>query len=145
MSIDNCKIIELPKIQDPRGNLTFIESGKHVPFEIKRIFYLYDVPGGETRAGHALKTCYQLVSAIMGSFDVVLDDGRSRKTFHLNRAYQAILIPPAIWRELENFSSGAVCLVVASEPYSEGAYYRSYDEYLRALKAQVSPDAEPIA
>lgn len=143
MSIENCKIIELPKIQDPRGNLTFIESGRHVPFEIKRVFYLYDVPGGETRAGHALKTCYQLVSAVMGSFDVVLDDGKTRKTFQLNRAYQAILIPPAVWRELGNFSSGAVCLVLASEPYSEDAYYRSYDEYLRALDLPVRGSARP--
>lgn len=135
MTIESCKIIELPKIQDPRGNLTFVEGGKHIPFDIKRVFYLYDVPGGETRAGHALKTCYQLVSAVMGSFDVVLDDGKSRKTFQLNRAYQAILIPPAVWRELENFSSGAVCLVLASEQYNEGAYYRDYDEFVEAVKS----------
>lgn len=133
MSLDECQVISLPKISDPRGNLTFIEGGRHVPFEIKRVFYLYDVPGGETRAGHALKTCYQLVMAVMGSFDLVLDDGKSRKTFSLNRAYQAVLIPPAIWRELENFSSGAVCMVLASEGYSEYGYYRSYDEYLRAV------------
>jgi hypothetical protein len=135
MSIESCKIIELPRIQDPRGNLTFVESNRHIPFEIRRVFYLYDVPGGETRAGHALKTCHQLVSAVMGSFDVVLDDGHSRRTFQLNRAYQAILIPPAVWRELENFSSGAVCLVLASEPYDEAAYFRTYDEYLRAVGA----------
>lgn len=133
MAVESCKIIQLPKIQDPRGNLTFVEGGRHVPFEIKRVFYLYDVPGGETRAGHALKTCYQLVCAVMGSFDVVLDDGKSRKTFQLNRAYQAILIPPAMWRELENFSSGAVCLVLASEAYSEDAYYREYDDFVRAV------------
>ena len=135
MSVEDCKRIELPKIVDPRGNLTFIEGGRHVPFDIKRVFYLYDVPGGETRAGHALKTCYQLVTAVMGSFDLVLDDGSTRKKFSLNRAYQAVLIPPAIWRELENFSSGAVCMVLASEAYNEDAYYRSYDEYLRAMKA----------
>jgi hypothetical protein len=133
MNIDKCKIISLPKISDPRGNLTFIESAIHVPFEIKRVFYLYDVPGGESRAGHALKTCYQLVVAVMGSFDLVLDDGETRKKFSLNRAYQAVLIPPAIWRELENFSSGAVCMVLASERYSEDAYYRTYEEYLRAV------------
>jgi hypothetical protein len=130
MNIESCKIIELPKIQDPRGNLTFVEGNRHIPFEIKRVFYLYDVPGGETR-----ETCYQLVSAVMGSFDVVLDDGHTRRTFQLNRAYQAILIPPAIWRELENFSSGAVCLVLASEGYSEDAYYREYQEYLKAVGA----------
>lgn len=134
MSIESCKVIELPKIQDPRGNLTFVESNRHVPFDIKRVFYLYDVPGGETRAGHALRTCYQLVCAVMGSFDVVLDDGASRRTFQLNRAYQAILIPPAVWRELENFSSGAVCLVLASENYNEAGYYREYDEFLRAVR-----------
>ncbi len=134
MSVENCRIIDLPKIKDPRGNLTFIESGKHIPFDIKRVFYLYDVPGGEARAGHALKTCYQLVVAVMGSFDLVLDDGKARKKFHLNRAYQAVLIPPATWRELENFSSGAVCLVLASEEFRENAYYRSYDEYLDAMR-----------
>ena len=134
MPIAQCKLIELPKISDPRGNLTFIEGSRHVPFEIKRVFYLYDVPGGETRAGHALKTCYQLVTAVMGSFDLILDDGSTRSKFTLNRAYQAVLIPPAIWRELENFSSGAVCMVLASEAYSENAYHRTYDEYLQSLK-----------
>jgi len=135
MALDDCQLIQLPRIQDPRGNLTFVEGNRHVPFEIKRVFYLYDVPGARLAAGHALKTCWQLISAVMGSFDVVLDDGESRKTIHLNRAYQAILVPPAIWRELENFSSGAVCLVLASEPYSEGAYYREYEEYRRAVRA----------
>lgn len=134
MSIDDCKLFELPKISDPRGNLTFVEGGRHIPFDIKRVFYLYDVPGGESRAGHALKSCFQLVTAVMGSFDLVVDDGFSRKTLQLNRAHQAVLIPPAIWRELENFSSGGVCLVLASEPYSENAYYRTYDEYLKAIK-----------
>jgi hypothetical protein len=134
MTLDQCNLIELPKIADPRGNLTFVESSRHIPFEIKRVFYLYDVPGGETRAGHALKTCYQMVAAVMGSFDLILDDGTTRKKIHLNRAYQAVIIPPAIWRELENFSSGAVCLVLASEAYSENAYYRSYDEYLSAVR-----------
>lgn len=134
MSVEACKFVELPKISDPRGNLTFIEGGRHIPFDIKRVFYLYDVPGGEARAGHALKTCYQLVTAVMGSFDLVLDDGNTKKKFTLNRAYQAVMIPPTIWRELENFSSGAVCMVLASEGYSEDAYYRTYDEYLRAIK-----------
>ncbi len=134
MSLVDCKVIELPRINDPPGNLSFIEGSRHVPFEIKRVFYLYDVPGGETRAGHALKTCYQLVAAVMGSFDLILDDGKDRKKFSLNRAYQAVLIPPAIWRELENFSSGAVCMVLASEVYDENAYYRSYIEYQRAIK-----------
>ena len=135
MSIEHCKIIDLPKTSDPRGNLSFVEANKHVPFDIKRVFYLYDVPGGESRAGHALKTCQQVVIAVMGSFDLVLRDGVSEKRIHLNRAYKAVLIPPAIWRELENFSSGAVCLVLASEGYSEDAYYRTYDEYLTVMKA----------
>jgi hypothetical protein len=133
MSITNCQIIELPKIHDPRGNLTFIEGGHHIPFDIRRVFYLYDVPGGESRAGHALKTCYQLVSAVMGSFDLTVDDGVNRKVISLNRAYQAVLIPPTIWRELDNFSSGAVCMVLASETYNENSYYRSYNEYLSAV------------
>ena len=135
MPLSDCNIIPLPKFADPRGNLSFVEANKHVPFDIKRVFYLYDVPGGETRAGHALKTCYQLVIAVMGSFDLLLKDGTVEKRIHLNRAYEAVLIPPAIWRELENFSSGAVCLVLASEGYSEDAYYRTYDEYLTATKA----------
>jgi dTDP-4-dehydrorhamnose 3,5-epimerase-like enzyme len=134
MNLNQCKLIDLPKIQDPRGNLTFVEGGRHVPFEIKRVFYLYDVPGGETRAGHALKTCFQLVTAVMGSFDLILDDGKERKIFTLNRAYQAVLIPPTVWRELENFSSGAVCMVLASEGYNENGYYRNYSDFLRSLK-----------
>lgn len=135
MSLADCRVLDLPKIHDPRGNLTFIEGGRHIPFEIKRVFYLYDVPGGETRAGHALKSCYQLVTAVMGSFDLILDDGETRRKFTLNRAYQGVLIPPTIWRELENFSSGAVCMVLASENYREDAYYRDYQEYLRAITA----------
>lgn len=128
-------MIELPKITDPRGNLTFIEQNRHVPFEIKRIFYLYDVPGGETRAGHALKMCHQFIIAASGSFDVILDDGESRHRFHLNRSYYGLYIPPLIWRELENFSSGSVCLVLASEMYSEDDYYRDYDDYLAAIRS----------
>lgn len=132
MSIADCQIIELPKIHDPRGNLTFIEGGNHIPFDIRRVFYLYDVPGGESRAGHALKTCYQLISAVMGSFDLTVDDGVNRKVISLNRAYQAVLIPPTIWRELDNFSSGAVCMVLASEVYQENSYYRTYKDFLSA-------------
>jgi len=129
---DICQLIDLPKISDPRGNLTFIEGNKHVPFDVKRIFYLYDVPGGAERAGHALKTCHQFVVAISGSFDVVVDDGDSRKRVHLCRSYHGLHLPPMIWRELDNFSSGSVCLVLASEPYSADAYYRSYEEFLAA-------------
>ena len=115
MGIEQCRIIELPKIADPRGNLSFIEGGRHVPFEIKRVFYLYDVPGGETRAGHALKKTEQFIVAASGSFDVILDGGKERRTIGLNRSWKGIYVPPMIWRELVNFSSAGVCLVLASE------------------------------
>ena len=108
MSIEQCNIIELPKIVDPRGNLTFVEGGNHIPFDIKRVYYLYDVPGGAERGGHAHKALNQLIIAMSGSFDVVLDDGRNKKRIHLNRSYFGLYICPMIWRELDNFSSGAV-------------------------------------
>src|ERR1043165_8398658 len=133
MSIGECKLVELPKIADPRGNLTFLEGGKHVPFEIKRVFYLYDVPGGETRAGHALKSCHQFIIAISGSFDVVLDDGHEKQRYQLNRSYRGLYVPPLIWRELDNFSSGSVCAVLASECYDGEGYYRTYADFLAAL------------
>ena len=128
----NCHIIDLPKILDPRGNLTFIEGDAHIPFQIQRIFYLYDVPGGETRAGHALKTCQQFIVAVSGSFDVIGDDGANKTRYSLNRSYYGLYIPALIWRELDNFSSGSVCLVLASETYDEQGYYRSYKEFKRA-------------
>jgi dTDP-4-dehydrorhamnose 3,5-epimerase-like enzyme len=133
MSILDCRVVDLPKIHDPRGNLTFIEGGSHVPFEIKRTYYLYDVPGGSSRGGHAHKQLKQLIIAMSGSFDVLLDDGRSKRTFHLNRSYYGLYVCPMIWRELENFSSGSVCLVLASNIYSEDDYFRSYSEFLAAL------------
>lgn len=135
MTINDCKVVDLPKIGDPRGNLTFLETGRHLPFEIKRFFYLYDVPGGETRAGHALKTCYQFVIAMSGSFDVLLDDGREKRRYQLNRSYQGLFVPPLIWREIENFSSGSVCAVLASEIYDGNGYYRSYEDFIAAVKA----------
>ena len=135
MSLDDCKTIELPKISDPRGNLTFIEGGRHVPFEIRRVYYLYDVPGGATRAGHGHKTLDQLMIAVSGSFDVELDDGRAKKKYHLNRSSYGLYIPRMIWREIDNFSSGSVCMVLASNPFDEGDYYRDYQEFLRAVKA----------
>ena len=128
------QIIELPKIADLRGNLTFIEQNQHIPFEIKRVFYLYDVPGGATRAGHALKNCHQFIIAASGSFDVILDNAQSRQRYHLNRSYYGLYVPPLVWRELENFSSGSVCLVLASELYNEGDYYRQYDEFVAACQ-----------
>ena len=134
MNLKNCKLVNLPKITDPEGNLTPIEGGRHVPFEIKRVFYLYDVPGGATRAGHALKTCQQFIIAMSGSFDVILDDGTDTKRYHLNRSYTGLYVPALIWRELENFSSGSVCTVLASEVYDEKSYYRDYEEFRNAVR-----------
>jgi dTDP-4-dehydrorhamnose 3,5-epimerase-like enzyme len=129
MSIANCKIIELPKIHHPSGNLTFLEANRHIPFEIKRIYYLYDVPGGATRGGHAHRQLQQLIIAMSGSFDVLLDDGQEKKMYHLNRSYYGLYICPMIWRELENFSSGSVCMALASEYYDESDYYRDYQTF----------------
>jgi len=135
MALSDCRIIELPKITDPRGNLTFIEGGRHIPFDIKRVYYLYDVPGGAERGGHAHKALNQLIIAMSGSFDVVLDDGHAKKRFHLNRSYYGLYVCPMLWRELDNFSSGSVCMVLASNIYEESDYYRDYNEYLAALSA----------
>ena len=132
--VKHCQIIDLPKITDPRGNLTFIESGRHVPFAIKRVFYLYDVPGGADRAGHALKTCHQFLIAMSGSFDVVVYDGKEKQRFHLNRSYFGLYLCPMIWREIDNFSSGSVCMVLASNLYDEADYYRNYQDFLKALQ-----------
>ncbi len=134
MPLDDCRLIDLPKIRDERGNLTFIEGERHVPFEVRRVFYLYDVPGGSLRAGHALKSCHQFVIAISGSFDVSLDDGRARQKFHLNRSHYGLYITPLTWREIDNFSSNSVCLVLASTNYSEGDYYRTYEGFAAAVR-----------
>lgn len=133
MSLYDCHLVSLPKISDPRGNLTFIEGQRHVPFDIERVYYLYDVPGGAERGGHAHVALSQLIIAISGSFDVKLDDGTEKKTFHLNRSYNGLYVCPMIWRELDNFSSGAVCMVLASNVYDEADYYRKYDEFLAAM------------
>ena len=134
MSIKDCRLIDLPKVADPRGNLTFIEGRNHIPFDIKRVYYLYDVPGGATRAGHAHKGLEQLFIAMSGSFDVILDDGYEKKRIHLNRSYYGLYVCPMIWREIDNFSSGSVCLVLASDRYDESDYYRSYEDFLKAVK-----------
>lgn len=136
MGINDCRIINFPKIHDPRGNLSFIEGSRHVPFDIKRVFYLYDVPGGETRAGHANIKLQQLIIAMSGSFDVVVDDGFARKTVQLNRSYCGLYVPGMIWRELENFSSGSVCLVLTDAFYDPKDYYRDYNEFVNAIKGK---------
>ena len=133
-----CSIVNLKKITDPRGNLTFIEGTHDVPFQIKRVYYLYDVPGGSIRGGHAHKQLQQLIVAMSGSFDVTVDDGHQRSTFHLNRSYYGLYIPNMVWRELDNFSSGSVCLVLASEYYDEGDYYRNYELFKSDLNAKNS-------
>lgn len=133
MSLDQCKLIELPKIQDSRGNLTFVESGRHIPFDIKRTYYLYDVPGGAARAAHGHRHLSQLMISMSGSFDVTLDDGYAKKVFHLNRSYYGLYIPPMMWRDLDNFSSGAVCMVLASDFYDESDYFRRYEDFQRAV------------
>ncbi|WKU19956.1 sugar 3,4-ketoisomerase [Advenella alkanexedens] len=130
MNLDKCKIIELPRINDLRGNLTFIEASRHIPFDIRRVYYLYDVPGGAERGGHAHKELHQLIIAMSGSFDIHLDDGHTKKTVHMNRSYNGLYICPMIWREIDNFSSGAVCMVLASEYYDESDYYRSYTNFI---------------
>ena len=136
MPLADCRIIDLPKISDPRGNLTFVESSRHIPFDLQRVFYLYDVPGGATRAGHALRVCEQFLIAMSGSFDVTLDDGFSRQTFHLNRSYYGLHIAPRVWREIDNFSSGAVCLALASHNYDETDYFRDYEEFVRNVRGE---------
>jgi hypothetical protein len=128
--IDDCRIIDLPMIKNPKGNLTFIEAGRQIPFDIRRVYYLYDIPGGEERGGHAHRALHQLIIAMSGSFDIHLDDGRAKKTVHMNRSYYGLYICPMIWREIDNFSSGAVCMVLASEFYDEADYYRDYDQFI---------------
>lgn len=133
MDLEDCKKIDLPRIEDYRGNLTFIEQFNHLPFEIKRVYYLYDVPGGGVRGGHAHKEQHEFIIAASGSFDVILNDGKTSARHHMNRSYYGIHSPPMIWRELDNFSSGSVCLVLASDFFDEQDYIRDYDDYLKAI------------
>ena len=132
------KLIELPKIRDERGNLTFIENHKHIPFDIQRTYYLYDVPAGEKRGSHAHKQLAQLMIAIAGSFDVTLSNGVQTEKFQLNKPFSALYIPPRTWRDLDNFSSGGVCLVLASMPYSENDYIRSYEDFIHHVKTHAA-------
>ncbi len=129
-TIHDCMLIELPRMYDRRGSLTSIYNQEHIPFDIVRTYYLYDVPGGENRGGHAHKELQQLIVSVMGAFDVVLDDGLNKKTVRLERAYYGLYVPRMIWRELINFSSGAICLVLASLPYMEEEYIRDYEDFL---------------
>ena len=133
MPMNDCRIIELPKITDRRGNLTFIEGNNHIPFEIKRVYYLYDVPGGADRGSHAHKLLHQFVICLSGSFDLILDDGYGEKVFSLNRSHNGVYICPMIWRHLNNFSSGAVCMVLASEVYDENDYIRDRSQFISSV------------
>jgi dTDP-4-dehydrorhamnose 3,5-epimerase-like enzyme len=133
MGIDDCKLMQLPKITEPRGNLTVVESGAHLPFEFKRIFYVYDIPTGTDRGAHAHKTLHQFVLCVSGSFDVTLDDGFSTKTVHLNRPWLGLHIPPLIWAAEVNFDPGSVLLVLASNHYDQDDYVRDYGEFLRCV------------
>jgi len=123
------KIIELPKILDDRGNLTFIEGENHIPFKIERTYWIYDVPGGEKRGGHAYKELDEFIIALSGSFDVVLDNGKEKQTFSLNRSYYGLYVPKLMWRQVENFSTNSLALILASEPYDEGDYIRDYEQF----------------
>jgi hypothetical protein len=130
MNIKNCKTLQIPKISSPRGSLSVIEDSNILPFEIRRVYYLYDIPAGESRGGHAHKILEQLIIPISGSFDVKINDGSHEKVITLNRPNVGLYICPYIWRELDKFSSGSVCLVLASQPYDESDYFRNYEEFL---------------
>jgi len=129
-----CKKINLPKVTDKRGNLTFIEENIHIPFDIKRVYYLYDIPSGETRGGHAHKILKQFIIASSGSFDVIIDDGFKKRRFHLNRPYYGLYVPTWTWRELDNFSAGSVCLVLASELYDKEDYIYEYKSFKKMVE-----------
>lgn len=137
MSLEQCKLISLPKITDPRGNLSVIEGGVQIPFDIKRVFYLYDVPTGADRGAHAHKALHQFLICLSGSFDVSIDDGYEKKIVHLNRPWQGLHIPPMIWAAEINFDPGSVCLVMASAPYDEADYYRNYEDFVSVIKKNI--------
>lgn len=142
MPLCDCRRIDLPKIMDQRGNLTFVEGHKHIPFDIKRVYYLYDVPGGSERGEHAHKTLHQFVICTSGSFDLLLRDGDHEQRFHLNRSYFGIYVCPMMWRMLDNFSSGAVCMVLASEKYDETDYIRDWNEFLIEVDRRKMPSGQ---
>ena len=131
MNIKDVRLVNLPKFLDSRGNLSFVEQKNHIPFEIKRIYWLYDVPGGEIRGGHAYKENQEFIVAMSGSFDVVLDDGNEKKTFTLNRSYYGLYVPKGLWREMENFSTNSLALVLSSTIFDEADYIRDYSDFLK--------------
>ncbi|MEK6372950.1 MAG: FdtA/QdtA family cupin domain-containing protein [Acidobacteriota bacterium] len=130
-TVDDCRIIPLPRIQLPQGNITPVHGSREIPFDIARVFYLYDVPGGESRGGHAHHRLQQFIVSVMGAFEVIIDDGTTRRTVALNRAYFGLYVPAMVWAEVVGFSSGAVSLVLASMPYDERDYLRNYDDFIR--------------
>ena len=134
-TVNECKLMKLKKVRDPRGNLTFIESEMDIDFDIKRVYYIYDVPSGEYRGAHAHRNLEQLMIALTGSFDVTIDDGKSRKVVTLNNPAIGLYVTKMIWREMNNFSAGSVCLVLASDHYNESDYIRNYDEFLKMGEA----------
>lgn len=133
-TVHDCTIVTLDKHHNRRGNISIVENNRAVPFDVRRVYYLYDIPGGESRGGHAHRALHQLIVAASGSFTVTLDDGRVKRTFLLNRPYQGLLVVPGIWRELDDFSSGSVCLVLASEVYDEDDYIRDYKQFIDLKK-----------
>ena len=137
MTETGCRIIDLPRINDPRGNLTFIEGNSHVPFRIKRAYWIYDVPGGEERGGHSYKTLEEIIIAVSGSFDVVVNDGSGEKRYSLNRSYYGLYVPKLVWRHLENFSTNSLCLILASNMYDEADYIRNYGQFTALKKGNV--------
>lgn len=142
-SVNDCVILDLPKISDARGNLTFIEGNSHIPFDIKRVYYLYDVPGGAERGEHAHKDLHQLIVAISGSFDVILNDGHEERRFHLNRSYFGLYVCPMMWRGLDNFSSGSVCMVLASDIYDENDYIREREVFFQLAQNEQNDHSIP--
>lgn len=131
MTVEDCKIIELPRFLDARGNLSFVEQNNHIPFEIKRTYWIYDVPGGEERGGHAFRQNEEFIVALSGAFDVVVDDGQQKKTFTLNRSYYGLYVPNGLWREMKNFSTNSFALEFGSTHYDKADYIRSYEEFLK--------------
>lgn len=130
-TVFDCSLVQLPKVNRSSGNITAVNNGQEIPFDVERVYYVYDVPGGEARGGHAHRELQQFIIAASGSFDIILNDGRVKRTFNLSRPYMGVFVPAGIWRELDNFSSGAICLVLSSLPYSEQDYIRSYEEFVR--------------